>query len=158
MGGVGFGLGIALSALEVGRYSVGFGTVGIVRACLDASLAYASTRSQFGARIKDHQLVQRMIADMATEWRAARLLCLRAGYLRDAGDPSAAAETFVAKYFASRAATRAALDAVQIHGANGCSEDYPVERYLRDSRVMEIIEGSTQIQQITIPLFDFQEI
>ena len=155
VGGVGFGLGIALSALEIGRYSVGFGSVGIVHACLDASLAYASTRTQFGAPIKDHQLVQRMIANMATDWRAARLLCLRAGHLRDTGDPSAGAETFVAKYFASLAATRAALDAVQIHGAHGVSEEYPVERYLRDSRVMEIIEGSTQIQQMTIAANEF---
>ncbi len=66
-------------------------------------------------------------------------------------------ETMVAKYFASTAAAQAATDAVQIHGANGCSEDYPVARYLRDSKVMEIIEGSTQIQQITIPLFELEE-
>ncbi|HEX2204049.1 MAG TPA: acyl-CoA dehydrogenase family protein [Longimicrobium sp.] len=148
--GPGFGLAVAVSVLEVGRYSVGCGTVGIVRACLDASLAYATRRVQFGVPIAQHQLVQRRLADMATEYRAAHWLCLRAGWLRDAGDPSAAAETFVAKYFASQAATRAALDAVQLHGAHGCSEEYPVERYLRDSRVMEIIEGSTEIQQVTI--------
>lgn len=148
--GPGFGLAVAVSVLEVGRYSVGCGTVGIVRACLDASLAYASRRVQFGAPIAEHQLVRRRIANMATDYRAAHWLCMRAGWLRDAGDPSAAAETFVAKYFASQAATRAALDAVQLHGAHGCSEEYPVERYLRDSRVMEIIEGSTEIQQLTI--------
>jgi hypothetical protein len=124
--------------------------VGIIQACLDASLAYAGVREQGGARIGDHQLVQRMITDMATGLRAARLLCRHAAELRDAGDPSAASEIFVAKYFASTAATRAALDAVQIHGANGCTEEFPVERYLRDTRVMEIIEGSTQIQQVTI--------
>jgi alkylation response protein AidB-like acyl-CoA dehydrogenase len=75
---------------------------------------------------------------------------MRAGWLRDRGDPSAAHETFVAKYVASTAATRAAQDAVQIHGANGITEAYPVERFLRDARVLEIIEGSTQIQQVTI--------
>jgi alkylation response protein AidB-like acyl-CoA dehydrogenase len=154
--GPGFGLGVALSVLEVGRFSVASGSVGIVRACLDASLAYANERVQFGKPIREHQLVQQMISNMATEWRAARLLCQRAGWLRDQGDPSATSEIFVAKYFASLAATRAALDAVQIHGANGCTEDYPVERYLRDSRVMEIIEGSTQIQQVTIATHEFQ--
>lgn len=156
VGGEGFGLPIALSVLEVGRYSVGFGTVGLIRACLEASLAYAAAREQGGARIREHQLVARMITNMATDYRAARLLALRAGWLRDQGRPEAVQETFVAKYFASTAATRAALDAVQIHGANGCSEDHPVERFLRDSRVMEIIEGSTQIQQVTIASQEFQ--
>jgi len=89
--------------------------------------------------------------------RAARLLCLRVGHMRAQGGTAGNAETMAAKYFASRLATRAANDAVQIHGANGCSEDYPVDRYLRDSRVTEIIEGSTQIQQIHIPTFDFPE-
>ncbi|HEX2091037.1 MAG TPA: acyl-CoA dehydrogenase family protein [Longimicrobiaceae bacterium] len=154
--GPGFGIGVALSALEVGRFSVASGCVGILQACLEASLAYASERVQFGAPLREHQLVQRMITDMATELRAARLLCRRAAELRDAGDPSAPEEIFVAKYFASTAATRAALDAVQIHGANGCTEEYPVERYLRDTRVMEIIEGSTQIQQMTIARNEFR--
>lgn len=150
LAGPGFGLGVALSVLELGRYSVACGCVGILRACLDASAAYAAARVQGGSAIGEHQLVQRMLADMATDWRAARLLCLHAGWLRDQGDPDAGREVFHAKYFASTAATRAALDAVQIHGANGLTDDYPVERLLRDSRVMEIIEGSTQIQQVTI--------
>jgi hypothetical protein len=148
--GVGFGLAVAVATLEVGRYSVACGTAGLVRACLDASLDYAARREQYGVPIGEHQLVQRMLAEMAAGYHAAHWLCLRAGWLRDVGDPAAAHETFVAKYAASTAATRAALDAVQIHGANGCSEEYPVERYLRDSRVMEIIEGSTQIQQVAI--------
>jgi glutaryl-CoA dehydrogenase (non-decarboxylating) len=150
LGGAGFGLGIAVATLEVGRYSVACGTTGIIRACLEASLSYASTRVQYGVPVGQHQLVQQMLARMAAGYRAAHWLCLRAGWLRDQGDPSAPHETFVAKYLASTTATQAALDAVQIHGANGCSEDHPVERYLRDSRVMEIIEGSTQIQEITI--------
>jgi glutaryl-CoA dehydrogenase (non-decarboxylating) len=150
VGGRGFGLAVALDALELGRYSVAWGCVGIVQACLDASLAFAAERVQYGSPIGEHQLVQRMLADMATELRAARLLCLSAGTLRDRGDADAGMECFVAKYFASTAATRAALAAVQIHGARGCTPAYPVERYLRDSRVMEIIEGSTQIQQLTI--------
>ncbi|HYW11287.1 MAG TPA: acyl-CoA dehydrogenase family protein [Longimicrobium sp.] len=150
LAGPGFGLGVALSVLELGRYSVACGCVGILRACLDASASYAATRVQGGSVIGLHQLVQAMLADMATDWRAARLLCLHAGWLRDQNDPDAAREVFHAKYFASTAATRAALSAVQIHGANGLTDDYPVERLLRDSRVMEIIEGSTQIQQVTL--------
>ncbi|HEU0014921.1 MAG TPA: acyl-CoA dehydrogenase family protein [Longimicrobium sp.] len=154
--GPGFGLAVALSALELGRYSVACGCVGIVRACLEASVAYANERVQFGGPIGDHQLVQRMLADMGNDYRAARLLCLHAGRLRDAGDPDAAREAFHAKYFASTAATRAALAAVQVHGANGCTPAYPVERYLRDSRVMEIIEGSTQVQQVTLGRWELE--
>jgi glutaryl-CoA dehydrogenase (non-decarboxylating) len=150
LAGPGFGLAVALSVLELGRYSVAFGSVGIIRACLDAAAAYASTRVQGGSVIAEHQLVQAMLAEMATDYRAARLLCLHAGWMRDQGDPEAGREVFHAKYFASVAATRAALAAVQVHGANGLTDAYPVERYLRDSRVMEIIEGSTQIQQVTI--------
>ena len=99
-----------------------------------------------------------MLSDMIVQVRAARLLCLRAGYLRQTDDPSAFMETMAAKYLASTVATRAATDAVQIHGANGCTDDSPVARYFRDAKVMEIIEGSTQIQQITIARFDFQEL
>jgi glutaryl-CoA dehydrogenase (non-decarboxylating) len=158
VGRIGFGIShVASAALEQGRYSVAWGSVGIAQACLDACRTYTAERRQFGVPLADHQLIRALLADMITQVRAARLLCLRAGYLRDLGDPGASAETMVAKYFASTLASRAANDAVQIHGANGMSEEYPVARYLRDSKVMEIIEGSTQIQQITIPLFDFQE-
>jgi len=158
VGRVGFGIShVAAAALEQGRYSVAWGSVGIAQACLDACRSYAADRRQFGVPLADHQLVRRMLTDMIVDVRAARLLCLRAGGLRESGDPGAFMETMAAKYFASRVAVRAANDAVQIHGANGISEDYPVNRYLRDAKVMEIIEGSTQIQQITIPLFEFQE-
>ena len=150
VGGAGFGLGIALSALELGRLSVASGCVGIIQACLDASTRYANDRKQFGSAIGQHQLVQRMIADIAVDVRAARLLCERAATLHDARDPGAAHEIFIAKYFASTAAVRAAASAVQIHGANGCTDAYPVDRYLRDARVMEIIEGSTQVLQSEI--------
>lgn len=159
VGRVGFGLSHVLAAgLEQGRYSVAWGSVGIAQACLEACQRYAHGRTQGGALLSDHQLIRAMLTDMIVGSRAARLLCLRAGYLRDQGDPGSPAETMAAKYFASIVATKSAADAVQIHGANGCSTDYPVNRYLRDSRVMEIIEGSTQIQQITIPRFDFQEL
>jgi len=158
VGGRGFGLAsVATSALDIGRYTVAWGCVGIAQACLDASLQYTSHRQQFGVYLKEHQLVQQMITNMITNVKAARLLCYQAGYLKDAGDPHTIMETWVAKYFASTAAAQAASDAVQIHGANGCSADYPVQRYLRDTKIMEIIEGSTQIQQVTIARYGYQE-
>lgn len=151
VGGIGFGLAsVATSALDIGRYSVACGCVGIAQAALDASLAFTSTRKQSGVLLKEHQLIRQMITDMITNTKAARLLCNHAGYLKDQGDPRTFMETFIAKYFASTTAAKAANDAVQIHGALGCSSEYPVQRYLRDTKIMEIIEGSTQIQQIHI--------
>lgn len=154
------GLGVSHvvgAALDLGRYTVGWGCVGILDACVEASVDYAAERHQFGSAIKDHQLIRRLITNMYTDARAARLLCLEAGRLRDRRDPGALAGTSTAKYFASSAATRAAADAVQIHGANGCSSDFPVQRYLGDSRVMEIIEGSSQIHQVGLAEYAFQE-
>lgn len=157
VGGRGFGIAsVATSCLDIGRYSVACGSVGLAQACLDASLAYSSTRQQFGSYLKDHELIQRMITEMLVNVKAARMLCLHAGHLKDLGDPDTIMETWVAKYFAAKVATQAALDAVQIHGANGVSSEYPVQRYLRDSRVMEIIEGSTQIQQIQIARYGYE--
>ncbi|RFU37731.1 acyl-CoA dehydrogenase [Actinomadura logoneensis] len=151
VGRPGFGLSaVVATALELGRYSVAWGCAGLAEACLRACLAHADRRHQFGGRLRGHQLVQRMLADMATGATAARLLCLRAGRLREAGDPASVHATWMAKYFASTAASRAAGDAVQIHGARGVGPDAPVQRYLRDARVMEIIEGSTQLQQIVL--------
>ncbi|HLF24990.1 MAG TPA: acyl-CoA dehydrogenase family protein [Anaerolineae bacterium] len=151
LGGLGFGFStVALSALDLGRYSVAWGSVGIGQACLEASLQYATERKQFGEPLSRHQLIQEMIANMVTQVKAARLLCCHAGYLKDIGDPESTAETLVAKYFASTMAARVASDAVQIHGGNGCGSEYPVQRYLRDAKVMEIIEGSNQMQQILI--------
>ncbi len=158
IGKVGTGISfVASSTLEQGRYSVAWGAVGLLQACLDACRDYAAARVQSGKPIAEHQLIQAMLTDMTVNVRAARLLCLRAGWLRQTRDPAAAAETMAAKYFASVAAAKAANDAVQIHGANGCTEEFPVGRYLRDAKVLEIIEGSTQIQQINIPRFVFPE-
>jgi alkylation response protein AidB-like acyl-CoA dehydrogenase len=157
VGGRGFGLAsVGTSALDIGRYSVACGCVGILQACLEASLHYTSERKQFGVYLKEHQLIQQMITDMMTSTRAARLLCYNAGYLKDTGAPNTIMETWIAKYFASTAAAKAASDAVQIHGALGCSSMHPVQRYWRDTKVMEIIEGSTQIQQITIAGYGYQ--
>jgi alkylation response protein AidB-like acyl-CoA dehydrogenase len=151
VGGVGLGLvPVAVSALNFGRYSVAWGCVGIAQACLEASIQHTSHRKQFGHYLKEHQLIQAMIADMVTNLKAARLLCLQSGYAMESGEPQSIMDILVAKYFASTAATQAALNAIQIHGAIGLSPDHPVQRYLRDAKVMEIIEGTTQIHQMKI--------
>jgi alkylation response protein AidB-like acyl-CoA dehydrogenase len=151
LGKAGFALShVAASQLDYGRYSVAWGCVGLAEACLEACLKYARQRKQFGSLLKDHQLVRRMISEMMTNLRAAQLLCLRAGHLKDDGDPNAIVETLMAKYFASHTAMKAAADAVQIHGAIGCSEESQVSRLFRDAKIMEIIEGSNEIQQMTI--------
>lgn len=158
LGRVGFGMLSAVSvALGLGRYSVAWGAVGIAQACVDACLDYTDRRKQNGVYLRQHQLIQAMMTDMITNTKAARLLCLHAGRLKDADDPREVMETFVAKYFSSRAAVKAALDAVQIHGAAGCSSQHSVQRYLRDAKILEIIEGTNQIQQITIAGYGYQE-
>jgi len=159
VGRPGFGFThVAATALDQGRYSVAWGAVGIAQACLDASLAYTAQRRQFDVPIADHQLVRAKLTDMIVGVRAARLVCLRAGYLRAQGDPGATAETLGAKYLASTTATRVANDAVQLHGAVGLTDGCPVGRYLRDARVTEVIEGSTQIQQVLIAKYPIQEL
>jgi glutaryl-CoA dehydrogenase (non-decarboxylating) len=141
---------VAATALDTGRYCVAWGCVGLAQACLEASLAHAGRRQQFGRPLAEHQLVQAMIADMVVEIDAARLLSHRAGRLRAAADPDAMMATSIAKYHAARTANRVASDAVQIHGAPGFVETSPVQRHWRDAKIMEVIEGSTQIQQVVI--------
>lgn len=145
--GLGFTWVVATS-LDYGRYSTACGCVGLAQACLAASQRYASKRTQFGVPIKKHQLIRQMLTNMIANTSAARLLCYQAGYLRDKGAPNAIQSTLIAKYFASTAAFQIANDAVQIHGANGCGYEYSVQRYLRDAKTMEIIEGTTQIHQV----------
>lgn len=146
-----FAAGMVLTGtLDLGRYSVACGSVGIVQACLEASAAYAATRTVGGVLLRDRQLVQAKLTDMVTDVRAGRLLCAEAGRLKDAGDASTLMATWIAKYFASTAAARHASEAVQIHGAHGCGPDYPVARLYRDAKVMEIIEGSNEVQRTTI--------
>lgn len=157
LGKIGFGFSyVANTALDHGRYCVGWGCVGLGQACLDASLEYTSTRKQFGVQLRKHQLVLQMIADMATNIRAARALCLQAAHLKTINEPDLIMETSIAKYFASKMALEAANNAVQIHGANGCSSEFPVQRYLRDAKITEIIEGSSQIQQLIISQYSYQ--
>lgn len=147
----GFGAEVLLTGtLDLGRYSVAAGCVGILQACLDASAEYAGRRHVGGAPLRDHPLTKAKLADMVTDLAAARLLCERAGRLKDAGDAGTVMATWVAKYFAARAAARHASQAVQIHGAHGCGPDHQVGRYYRDAKIMEIIEGSAEVQQMMI--------
>ena len=154
----GFGFShVASSALDYGRYSVAWGCIGIAQACLESSINYTNQRKQFDVYLKDHQLIRQMVTEAIANVKAARLLCYQAGYLKDIGDPQSIIETSIAKYFAAKTATKVASDAVQIHGAYGCSSEYSVQRHFRDSKIMEIIEGSTQIQQITIAEYGYQQ-
>ena len=158
LGRPGFGLThIAATGLDAGRYNLAWGCVGLAQACLDAALDYSRTRRQFGSPLSEHQLVQRMISRMSVDVHAARLLCRRAGELRGRRSADAIRETTMAKYLASTVVNRAAYDALQIHGANGCGPDSPLERYFRDARIMEIIEGSSQVLEIAIARYAYQE-
>lgn len=151
VGRAGFGfVPVGLTALNLGRYSIAWGCVGIGQACLEACLEYTSTRKQFGKPLKKHQLIQKMITEMVVNIKAARLLCCRAGQLQDEGDANATIEIMTAKYFASKASFQAASDAVQIYGAIGCSTESAVGRHFRDAKIMEIIEGTSQIHEIMI--------
>jgi alkylation response protein AidB-like acyl-CoA dehydrogenase len=122
----------------------------VAQACLDACLDYAERRRQFGAPLRTHQLVQRMLTKMIVRVRSAYLLCWYAGRLRESRSPQATVTTAMAKYLASTTVGAVARDAIQVHGAAGCSAETPVARYFRDARIMEIIEGTSQIQEMLI--------
>ena len=149
LGEVGDGFKVAMSALDSGRYSVAAGCVGLARASLEESIAYANERTQFDRPIAGFQLVQAMIADMVVKTEAARLLVYKAGSVKDAGKPSTL-ETSIAKYYATEAAVWCSDKAIQVHGGAGYSREHPVERYYRDARVTTIYEGTSQIQQLII--------
>ena len=149
LGEVGDGFKVAMSALENGRYSVAAGCVGICEGCVEASVAYAKEREQFGVPLARFQLVQELIADMIVKRDAARMLVLRAGWLKDQGQPSTV-ETSIAKLYATESAVECANSAIQVHGGSGYVDDYPVERYLRDARVTTLYEGTSQIQKLII--------
>jgi alkylation response protein AidB-like acyl-CoA dehydrogenase len=149
LGGEGEGFKVAMSALDNGRISLAAGCVGIAQGCLDACVAYAAERRQFGRPIARFQLVQELLADMAVDARAARLLTWQAAALSDAGRPHTL-ESSVAKYYASEASVRAANAAVQIHGGYGYVDEYPVGKYLRDARVGTLYEGTSQVQKLII--------
>ena len=147
LGEEGEGFKIAMSALDNGRYTVACGSVGLIQACLDASVRYANERYTFGQPIGQHQLVQQMIARMAQRLEIGRLLCYKAGWLKNQGIRNTR-ETSLAKWYCCDAAFDSAADAVQIHGAYGYSDEYDVERYLRNSKGAVIYEGSREIHQI----------
>jgi glutaryl-CoA dehydrogenase (non-decarboxylating) len=147
LGRVGEGFKIAMSALDQGRYTVAAGATGLIRACRDASVKYAKERKTFGVEIGQHQLVKEMIAGMESDYQAARLLWLRSGWLKNQGMRNTR-ETGLAKWFATVASERAAGDAVQIHGANGYSDEYPVGRYYRNCKGAVIYEGTREIHKL----------
>ncbi len=145
------------TALDHGRYSVAWGGVAIAQASLEAMVTYARTRTQFGQKIAEFQLVQGMIGEAVAKIHAARALCLRAGELRQRRDPDAIMETTIAKHFSAQIAMEVATDAVQVHGGNGCSSSYPVERLFREAKVLNIIEGTAQIQQQMIAKYGLRK-
>jgi acyl-CoA dehydrogenase len=149
LGGEGEGFKVAMSALDNGRISLAAGCVGIAQGCLDASVAYARERTQFGKPIAGFQLVQELLAEISVETEAARLLTWRAAALADRGERHTL-ESSVAKYYASEASVRAANAAVQVHGGYGYVDEYPVGRYLRDARVTTLYEGTSQVQKLII--------
>ena len=149
IGEEGQGYKIALSLLDGGRVGIGSQAIGIAQGAFDAALAYAKQRQAFGHPIAEFQAIQFMLADMATEIDAARLLVRRAAWKQDSGSRFSM-EAATAKLFASEMATRVAHRAIQIHGGNGYSSEYPVERAYRDARITEIYEGTSEIQRLVI--------
>jgi alkylation response protein AidB-like acyl-CoA dehydrogenase len=149
LGPEGKGFSVAMSALAKGRMSVAAGCVGIAQACLEAATGYAGQREQFGVPIARHQLVQEMIADIAVDVAAARLLTWRVADLIDRGQPFAT-ESSVAKLYAGEAAVRCANNALQVFGGYGYIDEYPVGKLLRDARVMTLYEGTSQIHKLLI--------
>ncbi|MEV4490211.1 acyl-CoA dehydrogenase family protein [Micromonospora coxensis] len=149
LGEEGAGFRLALATLAKGRMSVAAGCVGIAQGCLDTAVTYAGQRTQFGKPVAGHQLVQQLLASIAVDTAAARLLVWRVADLVDRGEPFAT-EASMAKLFASEAAVRAANDALQVLGGYGYLDEYPVAKYLRDARVATLYEGTSQIQHLLI--------
>ncbi len=149
LGPEGEGFHLAMRALDGGRIGIAAQAVGIARAALEAAVGYARERKSFGVPIGQHQMIQWMLADMATAVDAARLLTWRAATLKDRGRPYGQAAA-MAKLFASETAMRVTTDAIQVHGGYGYIKDYPVERFFRDAKITQIYEGTSQIQRLVI--------
>jgi glutaryl-CoA dehydrogenase (non-decarboxylating) len=147
LGQEGEGFKIAMSALDNGRFTVAAGATGLIQASLEASLKYCHARTTFGAPIGEHQLVKQMLSNMVQRLDAARLLVYRAGWLKNRGIRNTR-HTALAKWFATDASFASAADAVQIHGAYGYSDEYPVERFMRNAKGAMIYEGTSQLQQL----------
>jgi len=149
LGEEGQGFIIAMTALDEGRIGIASMSVGISQACLDAAVSYSKEREQFGSPLSKFQGIRWMIADMAVQIEAARLLAFNAASMKDRGERFSA-EASMAKLFASETSNRCAYTALQIHGGYGYSTEYPVERYYRDARVTTIYEGTSEVQRIVI--------
>jgi butyryl-CoA dehydrogenase len=149
LGAVGEGFKVAMATLDGGRIGIASQALGIAKAALDTSVGYAKERKSFGVPIAQHQAIQFMLSDMATELDAARLLTWRAASMKDRGARHSM-ESAEAKLYASEMATRVAHKAIQIHGGYGYSTEFPVERNYRDARITEIYEGTSEIQRIVI--------
>jgi len=149
IGNEGDGYKIALSTLDGGRIGIGAQATGIAQGAFEASLAYAKQRQAFGHAIADFQAIQFMLADMSTEIEAARMLVRKAAWKQDSG-ARFSMDASIAKVFASEMSTRVTHKAIQIHGGNGYSREYPVERMYRDARITEIYEGTSEIQRLVI--------
>lgn len=149
LGEVGEGFKVAMYCLDQGRFSVAAGSVGVIQGCLDISKKYAMEREAFEQPIGNFQMIQDMMANMAVDCEAARMLVFKAAHRKDQGVRNTR-ETCMSKYFASEAANRAAYNAVQIFGGYGFSEEYPAARYYRDARVLTLYEGTSQIQKIVL--------
>ena len=149
LGEAGQGFKVAMSALDHGRLGVAAGALGVGQACLEACVDFARSRRQFGQRLSDFEMIQAVIADMAADVEAARMLVYRAAWLKDQGQ-RATREVSIAKLFATEAAVKAAGEAVLLHGGRGYSNEYPVERYYRDIKGLQIYEGTAHIQRIVI--------
>jgi glutaryl-CoA dehydrogenase (non-decarboxylating) len=147
LGRPGEGFKIAMFALDQGRYTVAAGATGLIRACRDASASYAKERKTFGVEIAQHQLVKAMIAEMESDYQVSRLLWLRAGWMKNVGERTTR-ETSLAKWYATVASERAAGNAVQVHGANGYSDDYPVGRFYRNCKGAVIYEGTREVHSL----------
>ena len=143
------GFSIAMATLDCGRIGIAAQAVGIAQAAFDHALRYSKERAQFGKAISEFQLVQEMLVQMATEIQAARLMVWQAACKRDAGEKFGK-EASMAKWFASEVAVKAALHAIQVHGGYGYSKEYPVERLLRDAKITQIYEGTTEVQKLVI--------
>lgn len=153
------GFRVAMATLALGRIGMAIGAVALAQAALDAAVPYAQTRKQFGQSISNFQAVQFMIADMATEIEAARWLCYRAAWLKDQ-DMDFGKQAAMAKLYASEVCGRVCDHAVQIHGGYGYITDYPVERYYREAKLFQIVEGTSEIQRLVIAnkvLREYQE-
>ncbi len=147
LGEEGWGFGIAMFCLEQGRYTVAAGSTGLIRACRDASVTYSHTRKTFDKPIGEHQLVKQMIANMQAGYEYSRLLWLQSGWERNIGH-RASRSTSLAKWIACREAEKAAADAVQVHGAYGFSDEYPVERFYRNAKGASIYEGTREVHTL----------